>query len=117
MASCGFLQRELAVAGQQLMIALRLNRRLTGQLTDHPEDGALPSAEECRQLIESRSAKYVSALSRYREALEKAIHRRTTAGPRVGARRRNPKRRYAFEVRRPPYSSSLTFPVRKLRRR
>jgi len=84
------LKRELADANCRLLVALRLNRRMTKPNTEHSGNDSLPTALECRRLIEDRTEEYLAALTRYRLALEKVIpKRRELVAPRRSASSRH----------------------------
>jgi len=90
MTSSAFLRRELAAAGRRLIVALRLDRSLTKVRAGNSPDVALPSALECRQLIENRTAEYLAVLTQYRVALEEALPPKPEPiVPLTGARGRN----------------------------
>jgi len=93
MTSSAFLRREVAVAGRRLMAALRLDRKLTRLRKENSAGIALPSASDCRQLIEDRTAEYLAVLTRFRVALEQALPRKSERiTPLTGAHSRNPTR-------------------------
>jgi ribonucleotide reductase alpha subunit len=109
------LRRELAAARRSLMGVLRLNGRLARLRMAYSSDESLPSAQECRQWIEARSAEYLAALSRYRVFLEKALLLRPEPiGTRRVASRRSPKGLHPFEMR-PSLRSNSVSPRRKRR--
>lgn len=110
MISSTFLRRELAVASRRLTIAFRINRRLM-RLRAENSDVALPSALECRQLIENRTAEYLAVLTRYRITMEGALLRgRKPIAARMGSHSRNRRRLlHGLGVRWPAsYNSALT---------
>lgn len=120
----GFLQRELAVARQQLLIALRRERSARRLRAEKAGDHAVPAAEECLRLIESRSAEYALALSRYRGGVERVLERarlRSLAGlqgepaPGLGLGG-GVKRRYSFGARRTAARANSAIPAKKVRR-
>jgi hypothetical protein len=92
------LRQQLETAGLQLMIDLRLNRRLYRMGPENSENDSTPGAVESRRSIESRTAEYVSLLKRYRESLEEAIQQRNRSG--LPGELQKAERRYAIRGRR-----------------
>jgi hypothetical protein len=109
MTSSAFLRRELAVATRSLMIAFRINRKVTRLRNGNSADAAQPSALECRESIESRTAEYLAALTRYRVALEDVLARKPEPiAARMGPGGRKATRLHGYEVRWPvSYNSAL----------
>lgn len=84
MTSFASRQRDLTVAGSRLRAALQRDRRLARLRSRYPTEQCLPEAAERLRSIEVRTARYLTALSRYREALEGALgHNLEPIGPRV----------------------------------